>query len=44
METYAMQLPAHSFCADCNARGGLEVCAMHCAPQYLVTQLMAELL
>lgn len=38
METYAIQLPAHSFCADCN---GL-VCAMHCAPQYLVTQLMAK--
>lgn len=43
----ALKLPAGSFCADINARGGLELCSywisrmlevfMHCEPQHSVT-------
>lgn len=49
VETHAMKLPVHSFCADVNARGGLELCSywgsialatfMHCVPQHLATPL-----
>lgn len=27
METHAMKLPAHTCCADVNARGGHELCS-----------------
>lgn len=49
METYALKLTAHYFCADVNAKVGLELCChkvcrslvtlMYYAPQHSVTLL-----
>lgn len=43
METYALRLTAHYFCADVNAKVGLELCC-HQVCRSLVTQHSVTLL